>query len=140
MVDLLLIPTTERMRIAAVFLCRLTLLSLPLSLLWPAVGSKRIGIRGGHFRQGVFAPSNLELVREGLLLQFECAWMLSQSRRRLLRKRSSRDSGSLTPKLLPQGQTDLAYKQAGQWALRTIWWLTCLSSTRGSRPATPGPD
>ena len=97
------------------FLCRLTLFSLPLSLLWPVVGSKRIGIREGHFRQGVSAPSNLELVREGYLLQFdwlfffpllpclflnrvrktgflrpllqlECAWMLSQSCRRLLRR------------------------------------------------------
>ena len=75
------------------FLCRLTLLSLPLSLLWPTVGSKRTGIRGAYFRQGVSAPSNLELVRGvscfNLTGWFECfhmVWMLSQSCRRLLRR------------------------------------------------------
>ena len=30
-----------------------------------------ISNQGGHFRQGVSAPSNLELVREGYLLQFD---------------------------------------------------------------------
>ena len=79
------------------------------------LGQKELASGAPCFRQGVSAPSNLELVREGYLLQFdwlfffpllpclflnrvrktgflrpllqlECAWMLSQSCRRLLRR------------------------------------------------------
>ena len=71
-----------------------------LSLLWPAVRSKRIGIRGAHFRQGVSAPSNLELVRKGFLLQLDwLVWMLSHGLNaftilsKALEERSPRDLG-----------------------------------------------
>ena len=71
-----------------------------LSLLWPAVRSKRVGIRGAHFRQGVSAPSNLELVRKGFLLQLDwLVWMLSHGLNaftilsKALEERSPRDLG-----------------------------------------------
>ena len=97
------------------FLCRLTLFLFLYPFCDRQLGQKELASGAPCFRQGVSAPSNLELVREGYLLQFdwlfffpllpclflnrvrktgflrpllqlECAWMLSQSCRRLLRR------------------------------------------------------
>ena len=82
-----------------------------LSLLWPAVRSKRIGIRGAHFRQGVSAPSNLELVRKGFLLRFD--WLFFFPR---------------LPCLCRQGQEDwVSPSRASTWlvGLNAFTWFEC---------------